>query len=1525
MIVSLKINQMLNTISLPDKAKGQYWLAMQNEYGGKRNLLEIEAIDGEWRLKSNRNASVYVSDGERPSKYVTLMAYGIYKVRLSDYEETAYVIAEPDTDDRKIYYKFSLQYPDMELNIGRSVDSDICFLLDSVSSEHAILTINNYEWVITDNNSTNGTFVNNEKVEGSRKLNYGDMIYIMGMKIVVCRGFLAINNPDNFVRVNTNLLSMMKNEEISELDEEDISVRQIDYYYRSPRFKRDIKEKKIVVDAPPSSYIKDEMPLIMVLGPSITMGIASITTAAYSIYNAMQNGNFGSAIPSLAMSFSMLLGTILWPVISKKYEKKKNKQKEDARLKKYTSYLENIKQRIKVEAKKQTEIIEENNNTAEYWADVIKNRSQNLWERAKGQDDFLDVRIGLGEREVKVALSYQERKFTMDEDDLQEQMLSICENPPKLYDVPVTVSLQKDNIFGIVGTEIKNINFLNSLIVKLAGQHSYDEVKFVFIMNQHQEQMLGYVRCLPHIWDDEYKVRYLATDYLEAKEISKYIEKEIEIRAGQKQTDETIDMKHFVIFVLDKQIADKTECLKQIYKNKNDIHMSIVYVADKMKNLPKECSKFIELEGETARLYDKNDITGKKPSIKPDFYTKDDLGEITSALANTQLDLVNSAYNLPKILTFLDMYGVGKIEHLNIETRWKENNPVKSLEAPIGMDTAGGLFKLDLHEKFHGPHGLVAGMTGSGKSEFIMTMILSLALNYHPYELAFVLIDYKGGGMAKAFEKLPHTAGIITNLDGAAVKRSLVSIQSELKRRQAVFSMAGQQVGESNIDIYKYQQLYREGKVTEPLPHLLIISDEFAELKTQQPEFMEQLVSAARIGRSLGVHLILATQKPAGVVDDQIWSNSRFRICLKVQDRADSMDMLKRPDAAGLADTGRFYLQVGYNELFELGQSAYAGAPYIPSEKVTKQRDTEVELLDRCGMVIASNKIDRKQTIAKTKKQLDEITAYISKVAQEENIKTRQLWLEPIPSEIIVDALKDKYKHTEQYYELNPIIGEYDDPARQRQCLLTLPLSREGNALIYGTAGNGKTTFLTTMLYSLVSSHNPDEIQIYILDFSSETLRVFRKAPHVGDVLVSGDDEKLNNLFKMINSEIAKRKQICANYGGDYASYVAKGNTDIPNILIAINNYAGFSELYEDYEEFVQYQSREGIKYGIYYVMTALSTNAVRYRLQQNFKQMFVLQMNDVGEYSTVLGSTGGMVPSHIKGRGLMKDANVYEFQTAYASYDIGNIFSNVNDYCEQLLEYYGERHTEIPELPEHVSADDFEDEKNISSFPIGIAKENVEVQSINLLQPPVTIVTGSNEGGIKKFMEGFLDGLTDVSDLQVTCIDGLGIWQEENMPCDLVNADFDDEIVTIFETVLYRNNHFKESGGVLSENDIYEQLVFVFYGFLDLRDKLTEDSLDKIKIVLEKNSPEYNVAFVIVDTTNDLLKYSREQWFKHHNANKEGIYIGNDIQSQFVLEVDVPGAEYKKPLEREFGYVISDRKAVLTKLVVSRTEVENE
>src|SRR5690625_5015012 len=280
--------------------------------------------------------------------------------------------------------------------------------------------------------------------------------------------------------------------------------------------------------------------------------------------------------------------------------------------------------------------------------------------------------------------------------------------------------------------------------------------------------------------------------------------------------------------------------------------------------------------------------------------------------------------SIPEKVTFLEMYEQDDASKLNILENWKNNNPAKSLEAPVGLKSKDDLVYLNLHERAHGPHGLLAGTTGSGKSEFLQTYILSMAVNYHPHEVAFLLIDYKGGGMAQPFRNLPHLLGTITNIEGSRnfSNRALASIKSELEQRQRLFEKY-----EVN-HIYDYMHKYRYGIATEPMPHLFLISEEFAEVKDEEPEFIDELVIAARIGRSLGVHLILATQKPGRVIDKQIWSNSRFKVALKVQDEQDSKEILKNGDAANITVTGRGYLQVGNNEIYELFQSAWSGAPY---------------------------------------------------------------------------------------------------------------------------------------------------------------------------------------------------------------------------------------------------------------------------------------------------------------------------------------------------------------------------------------------------------------------------------------------------------------------------------------------------------------------------------------------------------------------------------------------------------------------
>ena len=321
------------------------------------------------------------------------------------------------------------------------------------------------------------------------------------------------------------------------------------------------------------------------------------------------------------------------------------------------------------------------------------------------------------------------------------------------------------------------------------------------------------------------------------------------------------------------------------------------------------------------------------------------------------------------------------------------------------------------------------------------------------------------------------------------------------------------------MDTYKYQKLYREGIVSEPVPHLFIISDEFAELKTQQPEFMEQLISTARIGRSLGVHLILATQKPSGTVDDNIWSNSRFRICLKVQEREDSMDMLHNMDACQITQTGRGYLQVGNNEVYELFQAGWSGALF-------QQEDTEVAacLVQTDGTIYKRRKNAEKNREKKIT-QLQAIKQYIIRFAIEKEYQEgRKLWLEPLSKYIYLDEihkemnkkLKEKRQRVDMNKNLEVCVGIFDDPENQEQSIFSLNLMESGHIAICGRSASGKSTFFQTFLFSLLKESTAEEVCLYLLDFNGSGMDIYDLMPQVKQVIKEEEEDKVEELFENI-------------------------------------------------------------------------------------------------------------------------------------------------------------------------------------------------------------------------------------------------------------------------------------------------------------------------------------------------------------------------------------------------------------------------
>lgn len=1508
----------LHTLSLPKRVSGRYWLCDTDNTGHNRQLLSIEAYDETWKLVSDQQVEILNEEG-KVIEHITLAPMSFFMINIIKSNERAFIFVEGNENNEFPYKKYVIK-GNCVLCIGRTEGNDILYNYQYVSSKHATLSYTNHKWLIEDNNSTNGTFVDGIRIK-AQEVKPGSVIYIVGLKIIVGDNFISINNPAERVNINRSLLDNYEYESLSRQVITKKMNSDIDtYFYISPRFKRSFQKAQIKIDSPPAEIKIEKVPLALMLGPSITMGMASLFTAFLTINDIVNNGkNLTSTLPTLVMSFSMVIGTVLWPILTKQFERKQKVKSEAIRKDKYINYLNAIQQEIINECKKQAEIMNENCISIEECVHRLHERSRKLWERTAEHDDFLLLRLGRGDIDLIADISYPEKRFTVDEDPLQAELYKLTDVPKLVRNVPITYSLVEERFSGIIGSRIDVLSMIKNIILQVSVLHSYTEVKLVILFPEEERLEWEPVRWIPHVWDDFNQVRFFACTPEDVNELSVVLEKIIIARKEQKEKRKITDTPHYVVVAADRELVDSCRFMQLLREEESMIGFSVITLYNELQKLPKECSMVIEVNGNDSKIYDKYDITGKIIRFSQDEYKSHDFANAMESIAAVQLNMEEKAFTLPGMLTFLDMFGVGCIEHLNTPLRWKNNNPVITLQTPVGVGTDGKPFYLDLHEKFHGPHGLVAGMTGSGKSEFIITYIMSLAVNYHPDEVAFILIDYKGGGLTGAFENdschLPHLAGTITNLDGASIKRSLISIQSELRRRQSIFNQARRAVNEGTMDIYKYQKLYRNGSVTEALPHLFIISDEFAELKMQQPEFMDQLISAARIGRSLGVHLILATQKPSGVVDDQIWSNSRFRVCLKVQEKSDSVDMIKRADAAEISATGRFYLQVGFNELFSMGQSAWSGAPYIPKDYVNHEENRSVILIDDVGRKVREIKIDQHtDSNDKNCKQNVEILKYLYELAEKENAFAKPLWLKELPSQLYLKDLLKKYTYQKEWGILNPIIGEYDDPYNQRQGLLTLPISQEGNAVLYGSTGSGKTTFITSILYHLLSCHTAEELNVYIIDMGSETLRSFSSAPQIGTVACSDDNEKIANLFSLLCIEVERRKKLFSEKGGSYVEY-SKSNHDTPNWLVIINNFSAFIENYEKHEETLLYLTREGLKLGIYFLLTSAGTNAIRYRMLQNFKQLITLQLNDKSEYTGVFGSLDGMLPASYAGRGLIKTDVVYEYQTALIAENSEQTSFEISRLCMEANQNCTKRARVVPVLPERVTRQHFNlNILNLRKIPVGITKKSLKPEYINLQDSNVNfVITQETESN------GVLSAVAELIHLSGKA--KVMIIDPENEAADITGVEHDTDkletvVVSLFQKMVERNQLYKSATQPDETTNEFTWLVYVIHSFGQLMNRLSSDGKDKLKVLLEKCEKEYNVRFIIhldVATWNSI---AYEAWYRKQRNDAGIVWIGDGAFDNQQIKISRVIGDSNEGMKEGFAYLINGSRYQLIKCI---------
>ncbi|MEZ0116938.1 UNVERIFIED_ORG: S-DNA-T family DNA segregation ATPase FtsK/SpoIIIE [Heyndrickxia coagulans] len=1138
----------------------------------------------------------------------------------------------------------------------------------------------------------------------------GDQLFIEGMLLNIGEHELEMLAPaDTF---HTTLAPLYRSE--NRLPEE------YPDYHRSPRiiYREPAEKRKIA--KPPVKPTKPSEQLARVIVPPLVM------IAAFVVVSIFQRNGF-----YLIIMLSMTVVTVIFAITSYLKNLRQYRANIKERDESYRAYLKEKSHELHQAAEEQRHAL------FYHYPDIGKIRDMavqidpRIYEKTMFHHDFLMYRAGTGDVKSSFPIEFNLEEFTQEKDELVEEARKIWSQYLTLENVPVTATLAECPV-GYIGQRHLVLEQLQLLAAQIALFHSYHDVQFVVIFPEEEKEKWDWMRWLPHASLREMNVRGFVYHERSRDQVLNSLyqilkDRKLSLEEKGNKNEKIYFSPHFVIFITDEKLILDHTIMEYLNEDPTEIGVSLVFVEDVLQSLPEHVKTVIDIrDAQSGNIMIENgELVNKrfKPDHFPAGFHKEDISRALAPLNHLQ-NLKNA---IPESVTFLEMYGVEKVEDLAIEARWDRNETYKSLAVPLGLRGKEDIVQLNLHEKAHGPHGLIAGTTGSGKSEIIQSYILSLAVNFHPYEVAFLLIDYKGGGMANLFRKLPHLAGTITNLDGAQSMRALASIKAELEKRQRLF-------GEYNVNhINQYQKLFKSGEAKEPMPHLFLISDEFAELKSEQPDFMKELVSTARIGRSLGIHLILATQKPSGVVDDQIWSNSKFKLALKVQNTSDSMEILKTPDAAEITLPGRAYLQVGNNEIYELFQSAWSGANYVPDQDDQDMLDTTIYAINDLGQYepISADLsgLANQKEITKVPTELEAVVDWIHARAKKLGIaQLPKPWLPPLEERIYSQDLHSILFETawkEPKKPLQAVIGLLDQPELQKQTPLTIDLTRDGHLAVYSSPGFGKSTFLQSVVMELARQHSPEHLTIYLVDLGTNGLLPLKNLPHTADIIRIDEIEKCLKFIERMTKEMKLRKKALSQYNvANIELYEKISGNSMPNIVIPIDNYDAVKEagFYNEFEMLVLQIVREGASLGMHIMISASRQMNLRMQIVSNIKVQAALYLIDKSEVSSIVGRTA-LQMEEIPGRGIIKLENPAVFQTVLPA-KAENELERTKILQEEIEtmdhSWYGVRPEAIPMMPEVIDIVKYRKNQQLinaqeqGSLPIGLDFDDVQVVSHN-------------------------------------------------------------------------------------------------------------------------------------------------------------------------------------------------------------------
>jgi S-DNA-T family DNA segregation ATPase FtsK/SpoIIIE len=957
---------------------------------------------------------------------------------------------------------------------------------------------------------------------------------------------------------------------------------------RPPRFGEALEALELDTPTPPTRPVPQPPPWAMLAMPLVLGGAL-----------------FFSSRSSYALVF-----VVGWPLImlltwltGRRHQRKQF----DKELAAWREDLQVVLDRLDHAAEVQREHAEDDDPDVDVVRSRVVSRDRRLWVRGPDDDDFGLVRVGRG----PVPATVTARRPTGGDREVLVEARGLLEPRAVLEQMPVTVPLLEHGVVAVTGGQDQLDAAVRAMVLRLAGGHSPAEVQVVALLGRGREHLESWLRWLPHCAPRSGGVAPVAVGPVEATPLLEVLSTE---GAGRGRT----------VCLVDAACGLPRRVVEAAAAAGPEQGLHLLWFGPSADEIPSRTAvhvdlreRWVEQAGRGGRVrLDSTDTVG----LVPAWHAARGMTGYQDAVALVQPDsALPEQVRLPDLGG--DLRGCDDVE--GVLARW---TAARGLRAQIGSGV-DGVVTIDLRED--GPHGLVAGTTGSGKSELLQTLICSLAVNNPPTRITFLLVDYKGGAAFRECADLPHTVGYITDLTPALVQRALVSLHAELTHREGLLARYGAK------DLVALERDHPEAAP----PSLLICVDEFAALTAEVPDFVDGMVSIAQRGRSLGMHMLLATQRPAGVVTPQIKANTDLRIALRVASGDDSTDVIDTPDAAQLSrrTPGRAWVRRTGHGTTELVQVAWVGGrePVHDAAATVRVQPFSARDLGGEGPAAAGRVHPRSD--------LDRLVGTTTDAFVRSGLPVpRRPWLPALGGDLRVlpaevAAVADG--------GATVALGLVDRPAAQTQLPWVVDYTRVGHLLVYGTSGSGKTELLRT-LAAAATTPGADTAQppavVYGIDCGGGGLVDIEALPGVGSVVVEAHLERVMRLVRMLAATVRQRNAALAQAGAADLAALARSGTALPRLHVLVDNLPGLLDAFEgggslrrSHVDLLLGVLQEGRRVGVHVTATSPRRVGIPSAHAAAFGSRLVLRMTVDDDYAMLGVPAGVLDPQSCPGRGL--------------------------------------------------------------------------------------------------------------------------------------------------------------------------------------------------------------------------------------------------------------------------------------------------